>query len=148
MKHSEAKQGRVFIIRLEDGDILHESIENFARAKSIKAASLTVFGGADTGSKLIVGPEEGRVVPVVPQEHTLNGVHEIVGSGTIFPDKNDNPVLHMHIACGRNADSITGCIRRGVKVWHVMEIILTELVGTKAKRVLEEDTGFELLQPV
>ena len=29
MKYSEAKQGRVFIIRLEDGDVLHESIEAF-----------------------------------------------------------------------------------------------------------------------
>ena len=39
MKYSEAKQGRVFIIRLEDGDILHESIEAFAREHSIKAAN-------------------------------------------------------------------------------------------------------------
>ena len=31
MKYSEAKQGRTFIIRLEDGDILHEKIEEFAR---------------------------------------------------------------------------------------------------------------------
>lgn len=148
MKYSEAKQGRVFVIRLEDGDILHESIEKFAKEKSIKAASLTVLGGADTGSKLVVGPKEGRVSPVVPQECILNDVHEIVGSGTIFPDKNDNPVLHMHIACGRNTDSITGCIRRGVRVWHVMEVILTELVDTNAKRIIDENTGFELLQPI
>jgi len=31
MKYSEAKQGHIFVIRLEDGDIIHEAVENFAR---------------------------------------------------------------------------------------------------------------------
>jgi predicted DNA-binding protein with PD1-like motif len=31
MKYSEAKPGRIFVLRLEDGDILHESVETFAR---------------------------------------------------------------------------------------------------------------------
>lgn len=29
MKYSEAKQGRIFVIRLEDGDIVHEELERF-----------------------------------------------------------------------------------------------------------------------
>ena len=49
MKYSEAKQGRIFIIRLEDGEILHETIEAFAAAKKIRAAALIVLGGADSG---------------------------------------------------------------------------------------------------
>ncbi len=60
MKYSEAKQGRTFVIRLEDGDVIHEEIEKFAREKSIYAASLIIVGGADEGSKLVVGPREGR----------------------------------------------------------------------------------------
>ena len=39
MKYSQAKQGRTFIIRLEDGDIVHEEIEKFAREKSIKLSN-------------------------------------------------------------------------------------------------------------
>ena len=31
MKYSQARQGRTFVIRLEDGDIVHEKIEQFAR---------------------------------------------------------------------------------------------------------------------
>ena len=147
MKYSEAKQGRIFIIRLEDGDCLHEKIETFAKEKSINAASLIAVGGADAGSKLVVGPENGRSNPVVPMETVLNNVYEIAGTGTLFPDDEGNPILHMHIACGRKTDSITGCVRRGVKVWHVMEIILTELTETSSVRVLDQITGFELLQP-
>jgi len=147
MRYSQAKQGRTFIIRLEDGDIVHEEIEKFSREKSIKAAALIILGGADKGSKLIVGPEHGRREPIIPMEHILDNVHEIAGTGTIFPDEKGKPVLHMHMACGRKTSSVTGCVRKGVKVWHVMEVILFELVDTTAVRAFEPTTGFELLKP-
>jgi len=147
MRYSQAKQGRIFIVRLEDGDIVHEEIEKFSREKSIKAAALIILGGADKGSKLIVGPEHGRREPIIPMEHILDNVHEIAGTGTIFPDEKGKPVLHMHIACGRKTSSVTGCVRKGVKVWHVMEVILFELVDTTAVRAFEPTTGFELLRP-
>ena len=112
------------------------------------AASVMVLGGADDGSIVITGPKVGRPEGAVePMEQTLIGAHEITGTGTIFPDKNDNPVLHMHISCGRKKKTITGCVRRGVKVWHVMEAVITELVGTDARRILDPKTGFELLVP-
>ncbi len=147
MRYSQAKQGRIFIIRLEDGDIVHEEIEKFSREKSIKAAALIILGGADKGSKLIVGPEHGRREPIIPMEHILDNVHEIAGTGTIFPDEKGKPILHMHMACGRKTSSVTGCVRKGVKVWHVMEVILFELVDTTAVRAFEPTTGFELLRP-
>ncbi len=147
MKYSEAKQGRIFVIRLEDGDIVHDEIERFAREKSIRAAGLIIVGGADHGSKFVVGPEEGRATPVVPMEHVLDEVHEIAGVGTLFPDDEGNPVLHMHMACGRKSSTITGCIREGVRVWHVMEVILFELADTTGIRTHDSKTGFKLLQP-
>ena len=147
MKYSEAKQGRIFVVRLEDGDVVHEEIERFARDMSIKAASLIIIGGADEGSRLVVGPEHGRAKQVTPMEHILDGAHEIAGTGTIFPNENGQPVLHMHIACGRKASTVTGCVRKGVKVWHVMEVILFELVDFSASRAYDTTTGFELLQP-
>ncbi|MBT8764291.1 DNA-binding protein [Desulfohalobiaceae bacterium Ax17] len=147
MKYSQAKQGRIFILRLEDGEVVHEVIEQFAREHSIKAAALIIVGGADKGSRLVVGPEQGRVTPVKPMDHILGNVHEIVGTGTLFPDEEGNPLLHMHMACGRKSSSVTGCVRTGVKVWHVMEVILFELLDTTAARVLEPETGFKLLKP-
>lgn len=53
----------------------------------------------------------------------------------------------MHIACGRKSATLTGCVCRGVKVWHVIEVVLFELVGTKAVRALDRGTGLELLSP-
>ena len=147
MKYSEAKQGRIFVIRLEDGDIIHEEIEQFAREKAIKAGTLIILGGADEGSKLVVGPEDGRKDTIVPMEHILDNVNEIAGVGTIFLDENGNPALHMHIACGRKSSTVTGCVRKGVRAWHILEVTLFELVDTTALRAFDSTTGFELLQP-
>jgi predicted DNA-binding protein with PD1-like motif len=147
MKYSEAKPGRIFVIRLEDGDIVHEAIESFAKEHAIKAATLVILGGADKGSRLVVGPEDGRATPVIPMSLTLENVHEVAGVGTLFPDDEGNPVLHMHMACGRDDDTVTGCVRTGVKVWHIMEAVLFELVDSTGVRRLDKITGFKLLQP-
>jgi predicted DNA-binding protein with PD1-like motif len=147
MKYSQADIGRTFILRLEDGDILHEIIENFAIDQKIDHAVLTVIGGADQDSRLVVGPEKGRVTPVNPMEHVLSNVHEVAGTGTLFPDEQGRPVLHMHIACGRNANTVTGCVRQGVKVWHIMEVVIIELTNCHAMRKMDTQTGFALLDP-
>jgi predicted DNA-binding protein with PD1-like motif len=147
MKFTAATPGRTFILRLEDGEILHETIEAFAAKQSIRSAACIVLGGADEGSTLVVGPEKSRATPVHPMERILAGTSEAAGVGTIFPGEDGKPVLHMHIACGREGSTVTGCVRRGVKVWHVMEVIVWELTGTDSKRVLDPATGFELLQP-
>ncbi len=147
MKFSQAQQGRTFILRLEDGEIVHEVIEQFAVDQGIRAAALIIIGGADGGSRLVVGPEEDRALPLNAMQRALQNAHEVTGTGTIFEDDQGNPVLHMHMACGREDKTTTGCIREGVKVWHVMEAVLFELVGTTAKRVPDASLGLKLLQP-
>ena len=147
MKYSQARPGRIFVIRLEDGDVVHDEIEQFARDQSIVAAALIAVGGVDKGSRLVVGSEQERSTPVLPLEHILDNVHEIAGTGTLFPDDEGNPVVHMHMACGRKTSTVTGCIRSGVKVWHVMEIILFELVDSTGIRTLDSATGCKLLKP-
>jgi predicted DNA-binding protein with PD1-like motif len=147
MKFSEAQPGRVFVLRLEDGEIVHQIIEQFAIDQHIEAASLIIVGGADDGSRLVVGPRIDRGLPLEAMQLRLKNVHEIAGVGTLFRDEEGVPLLHMHMACGRAGTSVTGCIRDGVKVWHVMEVIIHELLGTSAKRVVEAPLGVKLLRP-
>lgn len=147
MKYSEAVLGRVFVLRLEDGDVVHECVERFAAENRVKAAAVVILGGADSGSRLVAGPEQGRAAGIVPMILTLENVHEAAGVGTIFPDYSGDPVLHMHMSCGRQNDSVTGCVRSGVKVWHVMEAVVIELTETDAVRVHDKVTGFALLEP-
>jgi predicted DNA-binding protein with PD1-like motif len=147
MKYTQAHQGRVFILRLEDGEIVHETIEKFAAEQNISAATLLILGGADDGSRLVVGPREDRGLPLEPMELVLENAHEVAGTGTLFPDESGTPLLHMHMACGRKSETTTGCIRAGVKVWHVMEAVIFELLDSTAKRVIEQPLGIKLLQP-
>ena len=147
MKYSQARQGRIFILKLEDGEIVHEVIEQFAAAQKIASATLLILGVADDGSRLVVGPREDRGLPLNPMEQVLENAHEVTGTGTLFPDENGTPLLHMHMACGREEKTTTGCIRAGVKVWNVMEVVIFELLDTTAKRVVEQPLGIKLLQP-
>lgn len=147
MLFSEARQGRTFIIRLEDGEIVHETLEQFAAEQGITAAAVIILGGADKESRLIVGPQKGRAHPVTPMQHELYEAHEVTGTGTIFPDDEGIPVLHLHMACGREENTVTGCVRNGVKVWYIMEVVLFELTGTTATRRPDPQIGFKLLVP-
>ena len=148
MKYSQASLGRVFVLRLEDGDIVHECLERLAREQAIRAAGLIALGDADAGSRLIAGSEEGRANPMVFVERLLDDAHEVAGVGTIFPDEEGNPIPHVHMACGRKDSVVVGCVRAGVKVWHVMEIIVVELRDSTAVRRFETGLpGFKLLNP-
>lgn len=146
MDYTQANLGRVFILRLHDGEILHEVIEAFAAEKTISSALCFFLGGAEDKSKLVVGPKDGNVLPVEPMTTLLNGVHEGYGVGTVFTDKEGKPKLHMHASFGRNDTAVTGCIRLGVEVWHIGEVVIIELTNSSARRLKEKATGFELLE--
>lgn len=74
MKASEGKLGRIFLIRLEDGDDPTEAIERFAREKDIQAAQ--VFGIANQAlTGIIVPGEDGRPGLRLPPGETADKSH-------------------------------------------------------------------------
>ena len=147
MRYSQAGLGRVFVIRLEDGDALPGSIEEFARQHGIERAACLLLGGAGGAGRLVVGPERGDEMPPRPVTIPLGEVHEMAAVGTLFPDEEGNPTLHMHAACGRGERTLTGCVRPGVDIWKVGELVLLELTETSATRKKDPETGFDLLSP-
>ena len=147
MKYSQGRVGRIFVVRLENGDKLPDDIERFAAENGISCAMCILVGGIEEGGHIVVGPEDGVKLPPVPMLFELAGVHEVAGVGTIFPDKDGKPVLHMHAALGRDGLTRTGCIRPGVDVWQVGEVILLEIAENTGRRLKDEATGFELLEP-
>ena len=59
---SEGRLGRVFVLRLGDGDRLPDAIEDFARTRGVEAALVAALGGLENG-RLVTGPEDGRTMP-------------------------------------------------------------------------------------
>ncbi|MDR3583791.1 MAG: DNA-binding protein [Desulfosporosinus sp.] len=145
MKYSAANLGRIFILRLEHGDKIPDTIEEFAKTHQIDSAILHFLGGADTNSKVVVGPEDGTVKQPRKMITELLGTSEAVGIGTLFINEDGVPKLHLHSAFGRERDTITGCTREGVIIWKIGEVVIFELINSSARRKLDAETGFELL---
>lgn len=146
MKFTEASIGRIFILRLEKGDIIPKTIEDFAHEKNIEAASVFFIGGADKESKVVVGPDDGSAIKPVPVILPLPRVSESLGVGTIFKNEEGALKLHMHSAFGHGKDTIAGCTRQGVDIWLYGEVLIMELINCSAKRKIDPQTGFELLE--
>ena len=105
-----------------------------------------LVGGIGSG-EVVVGPRRSDEMPPEPMLLPVDGAHEVAGVGVLAPGGDGKPVLHIHAALGRSGETVTGCLRPGVSTWVVGEVILYEITGAKAARVMDDATGFELLQP-
>ncbi len=123
-----------------------EAVESFAEENEVRRAMCILVGGIGAG-EIVVGPDNSQSIPIIPMIFGLEGVHEICALGTIFPDGDAKPRLHMHAALGRAEKTISGCIRPGIEVWKLGEVIVLEIVNNNAHR---EDTaaGFQMLEPL
>ena len=145
MKATEGQIGRVFVIRLEDGDVVPDCIERFADENGIAAGQVTLIGGIG-GGEVVVGPRRSDEMPPEPMLLPLDGAHEVAGVGVLAPGEDGKMALHIHAALGRSGKTTTGCLRPGVTTWLVGEAVIFEMVGVNAKRVMSDETGFALLQ--
>ena len=145
MKATEGKAGRVFIIRLEDGDVIPGCIEQFARQKGVKNGFVLLVGGLGSG-QIVAGPRDSAAMPPEPMLIPVDGAHEVVATGILAPGEDGKPNLHMHGSLGRAGQSKTGCLRPGVKTWLIGEAILYEITGAQAARARDSKSGFSLLK--
>lgn len=144
MIYREGKIGRIFVIRLGEKDVLPGCIEKFAARHKISVGQAVLIGGI-AGGNVVVGPRRNNEMPPDPMLLPIDGVQEMVGIGVLAPDKNGEPTFHIHAALGRAGKTITGCLRDGVDVWKVAEVIIYEILGADMARLLDDETGFELL---
>jgi predicted DNA-binding protein with PD1-like motif len=138
--------GRVFVIRLEDGDMVPGCIERFAEENGVSVGHAVLVGGIG-GGEVVVGPRCSQEMPPQPMLLPVDGAHEVLGVGVLAPDEDGKPVLHIHAALGRSGQTMSGCLRPGVETWLVGEVILYEILGVKAVRVRDAESGFSLLEP-
>jgi predicted DNA-binding protein with PD1-like motif len=145
MKACQGQIGRVFVMRLEDGDVVPTCIEQFAAEKAISVGHVVLIGGIG-GGEVVVGPWHSDEMPPEPMLLPLDGAHEVAGVGIIAPGEDGQPVLHIHAALGRSGKTTTGCLRPGVTTWVVGEVIIYEILGADVFRVMNSTTGFALLE--
>jgi len=144
MKACEGQIGRVFMIRLEDGDVVPQCIERFAEEHRVLTGHAILVGGIG-GGDLVVGPRRSEEMPPEPMLLPIDGAHEVLGVGVLAPGEDGKPALHIHGALGRAGQTMTGCLRHGVTTWLVGEVVLYEILGVSMTRIKDEQSGFELL---
>ena len=146
MQYSEGSVGRIFALKLDEGERVPDIIEEFAGEHNIPGAVVLFLGGAADKSRLVVGPEKEVEEKIIPITHVLSGVQEVLAMGTLFHNESGRPVLHMHAAVGREGEATVGCTRAGVEVWLIGEVIIIELLGLDGLRRKDSRSGFDLLQ--
>ena len=105
-----------------------------------------ILVGGIGGGEVVTGPRKSDEMPPDPLFLPVDGAHEVAGVGVIAPDRDGRPVLHIHASLGRAGKTLTGCLRPGVSTWLVGEAIIYEITGVNARRLPDEDSGFDLME--
>ena len=143
MQYTDAKLGRIFLLKFDHGDVFVDSLGAFARKERLKAAALVFIGALNKGD-LVTGPKK-PVIPPEPNWVSFDGAWEVMGIGTIFTNKK-GPQIHVHTAMGKKMKTLTGCVRKKSEVFLVIEAVVFELKGVKATKDIDPKTGLNLLK--
>ncbi|MBI5675039.1 MAG: DNA-binding protein [Nitrospirae bacterium] len=143
MKYQTGRQGRVIVVRFEDGDDVITGLAEIARKEGIKAGTVQIVGGMREGD-IVVGPESEEMPPK-PVWKSLGESHEVFGFGTIFW-QGDEPKIHFHGAFGKKDMVKVGCLRKNSETFLVLEAVIIEIEGVDAKRELDPVSGMALLK--
>ncbi|MGC9515925.1 PPC domain-containing DNA-binding protein [Methanocrinis sp.] len=143
MQYSEGRLGRVFVIRLEEGEDLIGSIQRFLAEKGV-SFGLVHFLGALREGRLVAGPKEPTVPPGPPFVEDLEGAWEIFGVATVYPGDGGEPSVHIHASAGHSDRALTGCLRERATTYLVVEAAVFEICGLVARRSVDDESGLRL----
>lgn len=141
MQYSEGQLGRVFVVRIDDGEDMLATLRQFIHEKDILAGSV-IFLGALMDGKMVTGPEE-PVIPPLPHFVFFEGGWEVFGVGTIYPGEG-GPHIHYHASVGRAGHALTGCLREKATTYLIVEAVIYEITGISARREFDEKTQLHL----
>ncbi|HVP95677.1 PPC domain-containing DNA-binding protein [Methanoregula sp.] len=141
MQYSEGRLGRVFVLRIDDGEDFLAVTREFVKNKAVQAGSLLFLGALRQG-RMVTGPES-LAIPPEPHYVMFEGGWEMVGMGTICPGE-DGPAIHFHASVGRAGHALTGCLREKAVTYIVAEVIVLEFTGLDIRRQPDEKTGLAL----
>jgi len=141
MQYAQGQVGRVFVVRIDNGEDFLELMRRFVAEKGILCGSVTFLGALMTG-RMVTGPEE-PVIPPVPHFVLFEGGWEVFGVGTIYPGEG-GPHIHYHASVGRAGHALTGCLREKATTYLIIEAIIIEFTGLEGRREFDEKTQMHL----
>lgn len=143
MQYTEAKLGRVFYLRVDDGEDLLGTLQNFVIEKKIAAGFIHILGALREG-RIVTGPR----VPILPPDPLFDayeGGWEVLGLATITQGTGQ-PHIHLHASVGRGREALTGCLREKATTYIIIEAVIIEFVDAILRR-FDPVTGQSLPEP-
>lgn len=141
MQYTEGELGRVFQVRIDDGEDLLDTLQVFVREKEIRCGFVQ-FIGALKGGRIVTGPKK-LVLPPDPSFETYQNGWEVFGYASITPGP-ERAHLHYHASVGKNREVMTGCLREQATVYIIVEVLIIEILGSTVSRKRDRVTGMEL----
>ncbi len=141
MQYTEGKLGRVFQVRINHGEDLLDTLQEFIREKEIRCG-FAQFIGALEGGRIVTGPKE-LVLPPDPSFETFQNGWEVFGYASITSGPK-GVHLHYHASVGKNREAMTGCLREQGTVYIIVEVLIIEILGSTVSRKRDPITGMEL----
>lgn len=143
MEYTQGTMGRIFVVRIDHGDNVLDSIQELAKKEQIRAAYFMMIGAVGS-SKLVTGPKEKCIPPDVEWTE-FSDARELVGAGNIAWMDNE-PKIHLHAAIGGTAGVIMGCVRDNTEAFMVVEVVIFEIDGVDIVRKFNETVGFNQMK--
>ena len=130
-------------MRFDDGDDFLEEMLRLIKNENIRFGWFHVIGGLRQAD-VVTGPKE-PVMPPEPVWCEIEGARETLGTGSIAWDEKDEPKIHLHAALGHHGDTLTACVRKGTKVYLILEVYIIEVTGVDISRPWFAEGGFNRL---
>ncbi|MEF2074674.1 PPC domain-containing DNA-binding protein [Consotaella aegiceratis] len=138
--HEDAGQ-RTFVVVLETGDEVMESLQRVAETENLSAAQITAIG-AFSDAVLAYFDWETKEYGHIPVEEQVE-VASLVGDIALADGK---PALHVHLVLGRRDGSALAGHLEKAHVRPTLEVVITESPAHLRKQK-DPETGLALIRP-
>ncbi|MFJ8577853.1 PPC domain-containing DNA-binding protein [Micromonospora sp. NPDC093277] len=130
---------RVLVVVVDKGEDAVAAVNEAAQRHGIRGARVTAVGGFASADLAYFEREKRnfRTIPVGEQVEVLSLLGDIA-------EHEGKPALHVHAVLGRrDGSTVGGHLLRG-EVWPTLEVVISEVGASLAKRV-DPETGLALL---
>ena len=143
MEYRSGSVNRAFVLRFDDGDDFLSGLKEVIRKENIRNGWFHVIGGMREAD-VVIGPKE-PVMPPDPVWQQVRTTQEMLGTGSIYWDEQDEPKIHLHTSLGDHGEAMTVCMRDKTKTYLVLEVYILEITGFQANRPWFAKGGFNRL---
>ena len=131
--------GDIFLVRLEAGEEVVESLRQFAGVQRIGFAALQAIG---TFERVTLGYYDGKA-KAYRNEEWEEPVEVLTMSGNITKGEDGDPMVHAHVIVGRSDYTTLGGHVVEATVGPTLEVFI-ETAPTTIRRSHDPGTGLEL----